>query len=62
MKFEYVTCPKCERRFGVLAGTGKLAIEALPDPFEARCLHCAAISTFTKADLHTTELNVSSPR
>jgi hypothetical protein len=35
------------------AGTGKLSVESLPDPFEAKCPHCYAVQQVEKSDLET---------
>ena len=53
MKLEFITCKHCERTFGLAAGTGKLSVESLPDPFEAKCPHCYASQAVEKADLET---------
>jgi hypothetical protein len=49
-----VRCSTCEELFGVAASTGK-EIGKLPDPFEADCTHCGALSTFPKSAIEVLE-------
>jgi hypothetical protein len=58
MRLESLHCPSCKRRFGLLAGTGKLLSEALPNPFDGRCLHCGTISQFLKTEIRIDDLRM----
>jgi hypothetical protein len=60
VKINYIECRNCHKSFGLTVGTGKLTLEALPDPFEAECPHCLRKETYAKADLP--EAFVKSPR
>jgi hypothetical protein len=46
-------CPKCNKLFGVKIGTGKTAVDSLPDSFIAICIHCEMASKFDKCDVKT---------
>jgi hypothetical protein len=56
MRLESLYCPSCKRRFGLLAGTGKLLSEALPNPFDARCMYCGMKSPFLKTEIRVDDL------
>jgi hypothetical protein len=56
MKFPALRCPACDRRFGVMVGTGIGRLETLPDPFDAICIHCESVSTFRKDAIFDADL------
>lgn len=59
LKLDYLVCPTCARRFGLVAGTGKLSRERLPDPFEAVCPQCNGNLTLPKSAIKVMTLDRS---
>jgi hypothetical protein len=57
MQLAALTCSACKRRFGLMVGTGDSSPDNLPDPFQAICIHCEAISMFDKEDIEHFWLN-----
>lgn len=52
-------CPICQRKFGLTVGTGVTSLDSLSDPFDAICVHCEAISSFSKGAVRTLEVGSS---
>ena len=59
LRLDYLICPVCARQFGLVAGTGKLSRERLPDPFEAACPQCNGKLTLPKSAIKTMTLDRS---
>jgi hypothetical protein len=54
---QVLVCSACQRRTSVVAGTGKLMVESLPDPFEFSCPTCGATKEMSKSAVQTISLS-----
>lgn len=52
LTFPVLDCRSCRRQFGLLVGTGTSSLDSLPDPFQAICIHCEAVSPYRKAEVN----------